>query len=271
MRPPSSSPIAPRHSRCKPAGWHLLPPSLPPIPSSSLPPPSLALTPILASHSQALIRLPFYTPTQVERIGRALGSAALLLQFDNSLPHLASFYDAIGLGAISILDPDKKVTLKTVTFPAGRPEVRQTLLVDDPAARAQLTTLPQTHTAASLIVDRGLYLSQGEHARTLTAGEAIVDYSSGANHIRGAEAIERADPEGLESGEPMQHAVRVGHALLLDARESKAGSANSGGHYSGERVYATNNAELCVHAETGSAFLRVRDGSKIRARPPCQQ
>ena len=194
-----------------------------------------------------------------------------MLQFDNSLPHLASFYDAIGLGAISILDPDKKVTLKTVTFPAGRPEVRQTLLVDDPAARAQLTTLPQTHTAASLIVGRGLYLSQGEHARTLTAGEAIVDYSSGANHIRGAEAIERADPEGLESGEPMQHAVHVGQALLLDARESKAGCANSGGYCSGERVYATNNAELCVHAETGSAFLRVRDGSKIRARPPCQQ
>ena len=188
-----------------------------------------------------------------------------MLQLDNSQPQLCKFYDAIGLDAISVLDPQKKVTLKNVTFPADRPEVRQLLLADDAAARDLLTALPQTHIAPSVVNSRGLFLSQGLHARTLQEGEAIADYSSGAFRHRGAEAIGRADPEGRVSGKPMQHAVRVGSNLLLDAREGKAGCANSGGHCSGDRVCSTNNAELCVHPESGSAYLRVRQGCKIRA------
>ena len=191
----------------------------------------------------------------------------MLLQIDNSLPHLVFFYDAIGLTDISIIDPDKKVTLKSVTFPTGRPEVRQKLLLaDDSVAREQLVALPRTHTDGSIVDAKGLFLSRSDHARVLTEREAICNYASGAVHVCGAEAVEQADAAGLVSGRPMQHAVQVRADLLLDARASKAGSANSGGHCSdADRICGANNAELCVHPETGSACLRVRKGYKICA------
>ena len=48
-----------------------------------------------------------------------------MLQFDKTQPHLVSFYDAVGLGDVSILSASAPTaTLKTVTFPADRPEVR---------------------------------------------------------------------------------------------------------------------------------------------------
>ena len=50
-----------------------------------------------------------------------------MLQFDKTQPHLVSFYDAVGLGDVSILSASAPTaTLKTVTFPADRPEVRLT-------------------------------------------------------------------------------------------------------------------------------------------------
>jgi len=50
-----------------------------------------------------------------------------MLQFDKTQPHLVSFYDAVGLGDVSILSASAPTaTLKTVTFPADRPEVCDT-------------------------------------------------------------------------------------------------------------------------------------------------
>ena len=197
----------------------------------------------------------------VGQLGRATGCVALMLQFDNRVPHLVRFYDAVGIPDISILH------LKTVTFPEDAPEVRQLLLGEDRVAREQLTALPRTHTASSVIEGHGLFLSHGPHARALTAGTAIINYGSGAGRTCGAREVEAANAAARESGVPMRHALQVGTALLLDAGPqfaSKAGFANSGGHR-GEHVCQVNNAELCMDSTTRSAYLKVRPGHTIRA------
>ena len=197
----------------------------------------------------------------VEQLGRAAGCVALMLQFDNRLPHLVRFYDAIGLGDISIAH------LKTVTFPEDAPEVRQLLLGDDRVARERLTALPRTHTAASVVAGAGLFLSHGPHARPLTVGMRIINYGSGAGRTSGAREVEAAEEAARASGEPLRHTLRVGAALLLDAGPrfaSKAGFANSGGRI-GEDACWANNAELVLDATTRSAYLVVRPGHTIRA------
>ena len=197
----------------------------------------------------------------VGQLGRATGCVALMLQFDNRVPHLVRFYDAVGIPDISILH------LKTVTFPEDAPEVRQLLLGEDRVAREQLTALPRTHTAASVVAGAGLFLSHGPHARPLTVGMRIINYGSGAGRTSGAREVEAAEEAARASGVPLRHTLRVGAALLLDAGPrfaSKAGFANSGGRI-GEDACWANNAELVLDATTRSAYLVVRPGHTIRA------
>ena len=201
-------------------------------------------------------------PNQVEQLGRTTGCVAMLLQVDKSQPHLVLFYESLDISDISILNARKpNVTLKTVTFPNDplQPwEVRQKLLCDCPKARQLLAAMPRTHVANSLIEGRGTFLSTGPHARVHTAGEALLDYASGAGWIVDPQEIEAR----LANKKDDRHLLKASSRMLLDGgpdHACKAGMTNSAG-VTGKM----NNAVGCWCPKTNSVYIKVREDCVVR-------